>query len=166
MNWSFVWCKNTKIGLLPCDFQDSVNITGGPIKADGSVLFNGINYSKEQFGTFYSSVNRTKLVAVDAHLRGCPCNMKPCLRLCCPLGSFVNTAKLKRGTIFQKIPCYRHKLAKNYHSEIFDRNNRSQMEPLDQHFSYVELLTSKKFYKLRNYQITSVTTNNIFQHNY
>lgn len=156
MQWNIIWCKN--IGHeLPCEFADSINITGGTTLPNGSVLFDGIKYSKKNFDTFYSTLNRTKLIAVNAHLRGCPCNIKPCLRLCCPLGSFVNSVELKRGTILQKIPCYRHEAAKNYQSEIFDQNtNQSEIQILDKHFSYVTLLTSRKFYKLKNYQITNV----------
>lgn len=98
---STIWCKNIENGLLlPCKFEDSINITGGTILSDTSILFDGIKYSKENFGTFYSTVNRTK-INVNASLRGCPCNIKPCLRLCCPLGSFVKTNQLKRGTILQ-----------------------------------------------------------------
>lgn len=160
MKLSVIYCKNIESGLLPCDFQDSINITGGTVTSDGSVVFDGVKYSKEHFGTFYSMVNRTKLFTVNAHLRGCPCNIKPCLRLCCKLGSFVNTGEMKRGTISQQIPCYQHKAAKNYQSEVFDGNtNQSQIEILDEHFAYVVLLTPKKFYKLKNYQITNVTVN-------
>lgn len=158
MQWSIICCENIENGLFPCEYGDSINITGGTTLPDGSVLFDGIQYSKENFGTFQSIVNQTKLFAVNTHLRGCPCNIKPCLRLCCPLGSFVNTSELKRGTILQEIPCYHHEAAKNYQSEIFDQHtNQSEIQTLDEHFSYVvQPLTPKKFYKPRNYQITNV----------
>lgn len=156
MKWGEIWCKNIETGLLPCAFEDSINITGGTISPGNSVLFDGIKYSKENFGTFYTTINRTNIIG-NSHLRGCPCNIKPCLRLCCPLGSFVNTNQLKRGSILQEIPCYHHEGAKNYHSEVFDQTtNQSEMQILDKYFSYVVLTAPKKFYKLKNYQITNV----------
>lgn len=161
---SKIWCKNVETGLLPCAFEDSINITGGTVLPDHSILFDGIKYPKESFGTFSSTINRTEInVNVNADLRGCPCNIKPCLKLCCPLGSFVNTDQLKRGTILQEIPCYHHDAAKNYQSEIFNQNtNQSEMQILDEHFSYVVLMTPKKFFKLKNYQITNVIAKNYF----
>ena len=156
VNWSDGFFLSTN--ELPCEFQDSINITNGKVLPDGSILYNGIQYNKQQFDTVnYRLINNVKRVKVDAHLRGCPCNIKPCIRLCCPLGSFVNMSMLKRGTILQEIPCYQHELAKNYKSEVYDQiTHQSQNQTLDQHFSYVVLSKPTKFYKLKNYQITNV----------
>lgn len=167
IKWSTVWCKNIENGLLPCKFEDSINITGGTILPDNSVLFDGIKYSSENFGTFHSTVNRTSQINVVAHLRGCPCNIRPCLRLCCPLGTFVNTKQLQRGTIRQKIPCYHHEAAKNFQSEIFDQTtNQSHVQVLDEYFAYVVLQTPKKFYKLKIFRITNVIFANDSPKNY
>lgn len=142
---------------LPCDLQDSINITDGTVQSDGAILFEGIKYVKEQFAAVnYHLINGSKHETIELHLRGCPCNVKPCIRLCCPLGSFVNTSSLQRGTILQQMPCYKHQSAKNYQSLVFDENNRSEMQTLDQQFSYAVLLLPTKFYKLKTYQITNV----------
>lgn len=156
VNWNNGFFLNTH--ELPCDFEDSINITDGIVLTDGSILHNGIKYTKQQSNTVnYRLVNNMKRIKVDAHVRGCPCNVKPCLRLCCPLGLFVNTGELKRGTILQEIPCYHHQAAKNYQSDVFDRNtHQSQLQILDQHFSYAVLMKPTKFYKLKNYQIMNV----------
>lgn len=119
MNFSDGFFLSTK--ELPCEFDDSINITDGNVLPDGSILHHGIKYAKGQFETVnYRFVNNAKRVKVDAHVRGCPCNVKPCIRLCCPLGSFVNVSELKRGTIQQEIPCYPHVAAENYRSEVYD----------------------------------------------
>lgn len=156
VNWSDGFFLSTN--ELPCEFEDSINITDGRVLSDGSILHNGIKYTKQQFDTVnYRLVNNGKLVKVPSHLRGCPCKVKTCLRLCCPLGSFVNMSELKRGTILQEIPCYHHVAAKNYQSEIFDKNTyQSEIKTLDQQFSYAVLLKPTKFYKLKNFQITNV----------
>lgn len=156
VNWSDGFFLSTN--ELPCEFEDSINITDGQVLSGGSILHNGIEYTKQQYDTVnYRLVNNVKRIKVDAHLRGCPCNVQTCLRLCCPLGEFVNMSKLKRGTILQEIPCYHHESAKNYHSEVFDQNShQSHVEILDKYFSYAVLLKPTKFYKLKNYQITNV----------
>lgn len=156
MSWSDGFFLSTS--ELPCEFDDSVNITDGNVLPDGSILHNGIKYTKQQFDVVnYRFVNNVKRIKVDAHVRGCPCMVKPCIRLCCPLGSFVNGSGLKRGTILQEIPCYQHVAAKNYQSEVFDTNSQqSEMQTLDEHFSYAVLLTPTKFYKLKSFRITKV----------
>lgn len=37
---------------------------------------------------FYTATNRKNLNTI-AHLRGCPCNVKPCVSLCCPLDGWM-----------------------------------------------------------------------------
>lgn len=154
------WCNALYINnnnALPCDFQDSVNITNGVLQTDGAIIFDGTKYPKEQYSNMdFILINGTTRATVDPHLRGCPCNVKPCIRLCCPLGSFVNMSSLKRGTILQQIPCYNHDAARHYESEILDQNNQTKMLQLDEHFSYAVLLSPIKFYKLKIFQITNV----------
>lgn len=156
VNWSSGFFLSTN--ELPCEFEDSVNITAGTRLPDGSIVHNGVKYTKQQFDTVnYRLVSNANRIKVDAHVRGCPCMVRPCLRLCCPLGSFVHMSELKRGTISQEIPCYSHEAAKNFQSEVLDPNShQSQMQILDEYFSYAELLKPTKFYKLKNFQITNV----------
>lgn len=152
VNWSDGFFLSTN--ELPCAYEDSVEINGTHLP-DGSILHDGTIYKKDQYYTvYYRMVNSQKRIRTDAYLRACPCMMnKPCLRLCCELGSFVNTSALKRGTIPQDIPCYQHEAAKNYQSEVFDRNSQqSQMQNLDNIFSYAVQLKPTKFYKLFKYE--------------
>lgn len=156
VNWSDGFFLSTN--ELPCEFEDSINITDGSIQPDGSILNDGTKYTKQQIYTVnYRMDNNNKRIKANAHLRGCPCMVKPCLRLCCPLGSFVNMSELKRGTELQTIPCYRHEAAKNFQSEVFDSiSHQSQVQILDEYFSYAVLFKPTKFYKLKDFQITSV----------
>lgn len=157
LNWSNAFYINNNNNELPCEFQDSINITNGRLQSDGAIVFQGTKYSKEQFATvnYFQTIGK-KRTYVEPYLRGCPCNVRPCIRLCCPLGSFVDLSKLKRGTILQQIPCYDNEAAKNYESEIIDQNNRTKTIKLIEHFSYAVLQTPIKFYKLKRYRITNV----------
>lgn len=142
---------------LPCDFQDSVNITNGILQSDGAIIFNGTKYSKDQFAEIdYIVVNESKRETVESHFRGCPCNVRPCIRLCCPLGQFIDSKNLKPGLILQQIPCYNHPRAKDYQSEILDENRQPKIVKLDEQFSFAVLLSPVKFFKPNNYRIIHV----------
>lgn len=152
------WSDGFFLSELPCEFEDSVNITGGTRLSDGLIWHNGIVYSKQNYEkVHYRLTSNGNRVKVDAHVRGCPCMVKTCLRLCCPLGSFVNINELKLGKIQQKIPCYSHDAAKNFQREVFDQNsNQSHIQNLDKYFSYAEMLKATKFYKEKYFNITNV----------
>lgn len=156
VNWSDAFFLSTS--ELPCEYEDSINITAGTHLPNGSILHDGTTYKKQHFHTVnYRMENNNKRIKVDAYLRGCPCMVRPCLRLCCPLGSFVIMSELKRGTTLQEIPCYPHEAAKNFQSEVFDaESHQSQVQTLDKSFSFAVLLKPTKFYKLKNYQILNV----------
>lgn len=68
----------------PCNFMDTVNITGGFKDSDKNYHFNGIIY---KFGTYaeYTHIlnSRGKETRVGRHFRGCICKYRPCIRLCC-----------------------------------------------------------------------------------
>lgn len=142
---------------LPCHFQDSINITNGQLQADGARIHDGTIYSKEQYALVnYRITDGKARVPVKSHLRGCPCNVKPCISLCCPLGSFVSTRNLKKGTILQEIPCYNHAAAQNYEYDVVDLNNQTNRQKLNELFSFVVLQSPVKFYKTKKFQITIV----------
>ena len=70
---------------LPCHYQQSVNISGGILHANGSIFHDHYEYTKENYahvgGPDYSHRK------VEEHLRGCICKLnlvKPCLPFCCP----------------------------------------------------------------------------------
>ncbi|CRK99458.1 CLUMA_CG012609, isoform A [Clunio marinus] len=68
----------------PCSFFDTMNITSGKQDQNGNFNFNGEIFKKGTFATYnYTIENFTDLVAAEPHIRGCVCNSKPCIRLCC-----------------------------------------------------------------------------------
>lgn len=80
-----VFCRSVE---LPCKFLDTVNITEGHKVNNESILFEGIEYPNGQYAEFdYIENNETDHTSVEPHIRGCLCNRKPCMRICCPLGT-------------------------------------------------------------------------------
>lgn len=141
---------------LPCHFFDSKNITGGIKQSDDSIIFDGIIYPNDQYATVNYELNKGKNTVVTPYIRGCTCNIKPCLRLCCPLGKI---HKKENGTMV----CRDHEAARNFKSEVLHDNNETKILNLDDHFAYVDGHPCKTMYIEDDYQITHVrvfVTNN------
>ncbi|XP_055688325.1 G-protein coupled receptor Mth2-like isoform X2 [Lutzomyia longipalpis] len=83
---------------VPCPYFDTINITGGVYDANGNILFDGILYQPDQYGTYdYEMVNRTLKFPVESHIRGCICNIKGnCVKYCCPRGYIYSHGECSR----------------------------------------------------------------------
>lgn len=68
---------------LPCYFFDSINITDGIHQPNGSILFDGIEFSYDQYAVLSYIIDNGERKPSKPHFRGCLCNIKPCFRLCC-----------------------------------------------------------------------------------
>ncbi|XP_031617281.1 G-protein coupled receptor Mth2-like [Contarinia nasturtii] len=136
------------VEVLPCHFFDSKNISDGLQQSDGSILFEGIVYPKNQYATVDYVLERTNNITADSHIRGCTCNIKPCLRLCCPLRTYQTR---ENGTIV----CSERDGAQNFEAEVlYENSNETKLLTLDHHFAYVEGRTCKSMYLETEYQIT------------
>lgn len=143
INWS---CANEE---LPCHFFDSKNITSGTRRWDDSILHDGIIYPKYQYATVDYVLEKSKNIAVQPYIRGCTCNITPCLRLCCPIGTI---HKRENGTMV----CRDHDAARNFEGKVLHENNETKVLTLDDHFAYVEGHPCKKMYFEDDYQIKHV----------
>lgn len=85
-------CSAFLIGAeLPCDFHDSINITDGIHHLNGSIFFKGLEFTPDQYTrTNYILTKSMERIRVEHYTRGCICNVRPCYRLCCLHGSFVD----------------------------------------------------------------------------
>lgn len=79
---------HVKAIALPCNFNESVNITDGTDHGNGSISFNGDMFHKNTYAmTDQIYLDNGTVKTVDRHLRGCFCNLetsKPCVQFCCP----------------------------------------------------------------------------------
>lgn len=68
----------------PCEFRNTVNISGGFLDKNGDFNHDGTVYVNGSFAEFdYILENFTKKVTVEKHIRGCICKYKTCIRICC-----------------------------------------------------------------------------------
>lgn len=132
---------------LPCEYLDSINITGGMLQADESIVFNGITFSKDQYTRvdFILKNGQTREI-VKPYYRGCVCNRKSCVRLCCPLGSFY-----KNGS------CQSHQQVRLLKTQVLDEHMQTKSMILDNHFAYVnDRPCNQRYLADSTFQITYV----------
>lgn len=124
---------------LPCDFFDSTNITDGIKQSDGSILFDGTRFSSDQYATVDYTFEKGIKSDVEQHIRGCVCHLKPCIRLCCPLGSFFDP------TITTGSRCREDARARLFEGDVRDAKNQTNRVVLDDHFAYVHERTCQYY---------------------
>lgn len=130
---------------LPCNFHDSINITDGLLDADKAIQFNGIIFPKDQYAEVdYILVNGTQRIETNSHLRGCPCNIKTCIRLCCPPGK-VYDPKLKKKSFGELFKCSNNDKFNNLEMKIRKENGQMEKVNLNEQFSYA-IATDPKHY--------------------
>lgn len=141
IDWTAAFFSNNN---LPCNYLDSIDISNGVQQTNNSIIYSGIEYQTKHYGEINYILNDDmKSIIVKPYFRGCPCQIKSCIRLCCPHGSFVDVIK---GQQQQRIKCRQHLRAKNVMAEILHENNMSKTLNLDQHFTYVNRICKSHFY--------------------
>lgn len=157
-NWSAI---ASIIPDLPCDFHDSINITDGLLDADDSIHFNGITFPRGQYTEMdYILVNGTEYTAVNSHIRGCPCNVKTCIRLCCPPEK-VYDKKFGIKKIDERFQCANNDKAQNLEIEIRMGNNQMEKVNLNEKFSYVLATSPKKYMYAKRWEMKHVRKKNL-----
>lgn len=136
---------------LPCNFLDSINITGGAVQPDNSIIFGDTRFTENQYSRIdYVIDNGTNQVPVEPYLRGCLCNIKPCIRLCCPYGTIhVRLSNGEKG-------CRQHEAATEFEREIHAENSYVKTLLENHYFGYVDDRPCNKFYLAENYTMTHV----------
>lgn len=138
---------------LPCHELDSVDITDGLRQQDESIMFDNNVYPQDQYATVdYILVNGEKQFDDYVHIRGCACKNKPCIRLCCPKGTYREN---NNGTK----ECVPHHEAQNFYAEVLDKyNDKPEIESLESIFAFVDGYPCKLMNPIENYEITHVMT--------
>lgn len=84
----------------PCNFLNTINVTTGHLDQNGNFLHKGVVFKKGMFAEYnYIIENLTEIVKVQPHIRGCLCDIKPCIRLCCVGGPANSSACVKTETL-------------------------------------------------------------------
>lgn len=148
VNWCSVLASSTE---LPCNFFDSVNITSGNELSNKSIMFDGIEYPEGQYAKLNYVLNDgTAPTSVHSHIRGCLCNRKPCIRLCCPFGKFYSNENGREE-------CHSSERATNIEGEILDHNNQTKYVKLNEKLSIVDRVPCSGVFSVRgDYQIQHV----------
>nr|AAK97897.1 G protein-coupled receptor protein [Drosophila yakuba] len=77
---------------VPCNFYDTVNLTGHTVFPNGSYDYYGTIVPAELVGTYdYIHSSLTERIEVREHVRGCVCKFKSCLNICCPWRQVFNS---------------------------------------------------------------------------
>lgn len=114
--------------VLPCDYADSINITNGVLHPNKSYVLFGMEFPEDHYAKIDYTVVEEKTIPQLPYIRGCLCNVKKCIRFCCPYGSYLelkNTAGI----------CRRHGSARNINGEIVGENNKTQRIKFHEHFA-------------------------------
>lgn len=137
---------------LNCDFLDSVNITDGQLNPDKTITFNGVIFSPEQYAKIdYIVINgRTREFAKE-HIRGCICNIKPCIRLCCPHGQVVDLS------ITDGRKCRPHDAVKRFKSIIENVDSARESIQMDEYFGFVDDRPCHELYESEEFLIKHVS---------
>lgn len=140
---------------LPCHFLDSINITDGALQPNKSIIYDGVAFPNNQYAKIdYILKSGEKRTPVEPHYRGCLCNLKPCMRVCCPHGSILEINN-------EDSHCLPHKEAAKFEGKIVDPTKNETMHvQFDQHFAIVDNFPCSRLFEapkeLYNFQITHV----------
>lgn len=144
---------------LPCDYADSVNITAGILQPNKSYTFNGVEYPEGHYAKIDYTIFNKKIVPQKPYIRGCICNVKKCLRFCCPYGKYL---EIKNGIG----RCQFHESAKHLEGEVINHNNETRRIKYRDHFAILHTYPCKNIeLPGEQYSITHVSMGEVsFMH--
>lgn len=91
---------------IDCNYFNTINITNGRQNSDESITYNNIKYLKGTYQKYnYIYVNQTIRLNVDEHIRGCVCDYKFCINVCCDYGESINIRELNGNLSELKFQC-------------------------------------------------------------
>ena len=102
LNINFVQCDD-----LPCVMNHSVNIANGTKYQNESIIHDGLEYTKNNYGILRTNVTVKGVTKIFEQIRGCICNIdhaKPCIPYCCNPGyiSFENKCVKSKQEVLLK----------------------------------------------------------------
>lgn len=117
--------------LLPCDYLDSTNITDGALFPNKSIIFGGVEFSEDHYAKINYHKSRGMKHLVDPYIRGCLCELRRCIRFCCPHGAYLAVGASGAGN------CQPDNGTWTLDGHILDQYDEIKRVKLDQHFAIV-----------------------------
>lgn len=143
--------------VLPCEFRDSINITGGEPGPGETITYNNLKFNRNQYAKLeYDIDSRTESKKVTPpYLRGCPCDIKPCIRLCYPFGTAQKFYENKTRKLITS------DAAKNLSHKVLYNDGETKTVHLNEEFPFVfeifGLISKKlKLYSTDDFTLTQV----------
>lgn len=108
---------------LPCDFLDSMNISDGVTYSNGTVVYEHFEFPVGQYTKInYTFNDDNERMTVAPYTRGCICNRKSCIRLCCPFGSIqVKSRQCQPNEVAKSVELF---------STIYINKNTTNVQPV------------------------------------
>lgn len=137
---------------LPCHYSDSIDISKGFFHSNKSITFDGIEYHKNQYATISFAIENGKRVPTKKHTRGCICQIKNCIQLCCPFGTFANLSSDSDNT------CNSQYTESANHEKIINQNIQIYKSEQRDDYAYVVNIPCKDVFYIENkYKIDTVS---------
>lgn len=134
--------KTSNASQLNCDFLDSINITDGVSLPNKSILFNDMEFQPHHYAEIDHFVSNETKTEVPKHIRGCPCHIRSCVRLCCPYGTFADE---------DNVVCEKDEGFKNVTYDVhFGNNGENKTIKLAEHFGFVGKICDDLYYADKN----------------
>lgn len=131
--------KASNAAELPCDYYDSIDITNGLHFPNNSVFYDGMEFLPEHYAKITYKVENGIPVRRNAVTHGCPCMIRPCIRFCCPYGSFTNFGGSSNQSTISN--CIQHDRSKDFKIKLQFHNGTINEDvhatQMQQHFGFV-----------------------------
>lgn len=133
-------------GNLPCDFLDSMNISDGALGSNRTIIYKDLEFPLDQYARInYTFINGVERISVAPYIRGCVCNRKPCIRLCCPFGSIqVKSRQCQPNEVAKSMKVFSEK-----NHNAYTAANVTNIEAVPQ-FTFIHDYPCKRLYLIKS----------------
>jgi len=122
--------KNSSADIQNCDYFNTVDISDIK-KINDTYIYHGLQVSANRTGYY----NYTKLITgpeepVENHLRACVCELKTCVRICCPQKNMLPHGKCNNNGFKEDIGLTILNLTLNEANDVYLTDEDLKMAPL------------------------------------
>lgn len=136
---------------INCHIHDTINITGGFLDKKGKFHYENLIYETGKFAIF----NELNSIEVESHIRGCACELKPCIRICKFCDSNDEESCVKTNSLF--VPYENEKQLKEISLE------NGEFSILEGRICNSYFIMEPQYYNEENWILKSVSKNFLFK---